>query len=450
MKIKRNDIHRDACLTSINLLYERVEKFFERNSELNSTNRFYADHNSSIDINVESDEIIDVIFFGDCFKKFFESGNWIFYKCRFWVLSRSNKNILEEVLLARKDSVHIIPRDELFTRIDGAEIDWSKKLSFVFAGRISAQKNISSMIFFTHHLIGMGVDCSLDLFGEFEDTFHEDYGRRVHENYREEINTLVKELDLVQKINFHDRVDGDTWCEFDLENPVYLSLSNYICEDFGCSIAQAQERGWPVVISDWGGHRDVEGQNIYKIPSSYIVQSHLCRKVVEEFSLFAARYLYKSNPTSFEINSVKVKDDIFQIEDVDSSRRNLIRQIGGAALLLNREFLDHFSDTVKGRGFLNRIRTFMSGRQKHICLIAYDFDDYSQNLSKKIFENLHHNHIEDFNIHFISSKDVFYKDSLNLLLKSQRVYLDSFSKSDEIYEYLVTKLHIEKSIIHHE
>jgi glycosyltransferase involved in cell wall biosynthesis len=49
-------------------------------------------------------------------------------------------------------------------------------------------------------------------------------------------------------------------------NPVLLNLSTSFQEDFGVSAAQAQQQGWPLMLSDWGGHADIEGAGCLKIP----------------------------------------------------------------------------------------------------------------------------------------------------------------------------------------
>lgn len=54
------------------------------------------------------------------------------------------------------------------------------------------------------------------------------------------------------------------------ENPVAISLSTYLMEDFGVSLAQAQQAGWPCIVSDWGGHADIKGRNIIRVPSQFL------------------------------------------------------------------------------------------------------------------------------------------------------------------------------------
>jgi hypothetical protein len=36
------------------------------------------------------------------------------------------------------------------------------------------------------------------------------------------------------------------------------------------SLAQIQMLGWPCLVSDWGGHRDILGDNIVKVPAAFI------------------------------------------------------------------------------------------------------------------------------------------------------------------------------------
>jgi hypothetical protein len=62
----------------------------------------------------------------------------------------------------------------------------------------------------------------------------------------------------------------EQWTKTTVPSPVFISLSKFEKEDFGVSIAQAQAAGWPVILSDWGGHRDVLGSNVIRVPPRLI------------------------------------------------------------------------------------------------------------------------------------------------------------------------------------
>jgi|GEM_PF-2762908 len=57
---------------------------------------------------------------------------------------------------------------------------------------------------------------------------------------------------------------------------VLLNLSTFVGEDFGVSVAQAQQEGWPLILSDWGGFRDVRGGNVVKLDPNLLRESEKC------------------------------------------------------------------------------------------------------------------------------------------------------------------------------
>ncbi|WP_127718488.1 glycosyltransferase [Halobacteriovorax sp. HLS] len=450
MKVKRGSIHRDPCLKSINSLYTRVENFFSKNPQFKSNKRFYVDHYSSVEFDLSADEVVDVIFFGDCVKKFFESGNWNFSSCRFWVLSMANKRILEN-FLGIEDIVNVVPRDEIFNIGESKQIDWEEELDLVFAGRLSAQKNITLILSVLNSLNKNGVKCSLHLFGSYDDTYHEDYGRRENKEYETKVLKQIENLKLSQSVTFYGELAEDQWLNTKFSNPVYISLSSYICEDFGCSVAQSQQKGWPLIISDWGGHKDIFGKGIYKIPSSLISHSHLPKEITSLMGDKIARYLLECD----QMRHLKPKYEIditnsISLDFIDKARRKTIKALGGSALLLNREFLSHFSDTVKGTIFLDKIRSFMSSNIKNISVISFDFDTYEESFSDSFLKTLRNMEMNDVNVFYISSKNIFDKDSLKRILSSERVVLNKFKESDKIYSYLIDKVKIDVSCIYYE
>lgn len=49
-----------------------------------------------------------------------------------------------------------------------------------------------------------------------------------------------------------------------------LHLSTSSTEDFGMSVAQARQQGWPMILSDWGAFKEVRGPSVIHISASDI------------------------------------------------------------------------------------------------------------------------------------------------------------------------------------
>ncbi|MBY0415598.1 MAG: hypothetical protein K2Q18_15600 [Bdellovibrionales bacterium] len=62
----------------------------------------------------------------------------------------------------------------------------------------------------------------------------------------------------------------DNWLNPSWKNPVIINLSIFPYEDFGVSLAEAQCKGWPAVLSAWGGHLDAQTSSTLFIPHSKI------------------------------------------------------------------------------------------------------------------------------------------------------------------------------------
>ena len=74
----------DDCNTSMNILYERIEKYFQEH-HFHFKNRLYSDFYKGVDLCWESNEVVDVITFGDTIRKIFQSGNLVQSDLRFWI-----------------------------------------------------------------------------------------------------------------------------------------------------------------------------------------------------------------------------------------------------------------------------------------------------------------------------------------------------------------------------
>ena len=103
---------------------------------------------------------------------------------------------------------------------------------------------------------------------------------------------LINELPWRYPPKFPGLLAPEKWCLSSVKNPVLISLSTYFQDDFGVSVAQAQSKGWPCILSNWGGHQDVMGSNTLKLPHFLCGTSDEPPSVQEGRALAIAREIH--------------------------------------------------------------------------------------------------------------------------------------------------------------
>ena len=83
-------------------------------------------------------------------------------------------------------------------------------------------------------------------------------GPRLSDEMRAKLQTHCPELGMTILGNL-----GLDWAKSDFgPRPVLVNFSTSPSEDFGVSVAQAQENGMGLVLSEWGAHLDVRGEDV--------------------------------------------------------------------------------------------------------------------------------------------------------------------------------------------
>jgi len=132
-----------------------------------------------------------------------------------------------------------------------------------------------------------------------------------------------------------------------------VNLSTYLYEDFDVSLAQSLEAGWPAIISDWGGHRDVESSvSVMKIHPAMIGHAHELPELTKLRARSLAAHIaagLKSKPVGKFVTKKPVKHKSFAgplaitTSEIDSVRRSFSRKLGSGAVTLQRRGLDGYS-----------------------------------------------------------------------------------------------------------
>ncbi|MCF8060797.1 MAG: glycosyltransferase [Bacteriovoracaceae bacterium] len=431
MKIKRETPFWDHCNTSMGYLWEKIEAYFIRHPEFNSLQRFYSDFHKGFSTKIDYKLPLDVITFGDTFKKMFESGLYANPEVRFWNIGRSFKNMQDD-LFFKEESVNLIPRYELFDRLKASAHRLSEPMDLIYAGRISAQKNIEGLLLTVFSLQKRGVPCRLHLFGAFDNQVHEHRGRFKSVDYQQKIEDLINDLSWADEPILYGLVDSKEWAKKSYQNPTFISLSTNFQEDFGVAVAQAQEEGWPIIVSDFGGHKDILSEAMIKIPAGLCPQSHwpvsLCKELAEK----TADYILKEEFSSFEVEQKECASLFIgkSLAELDHLRRELVKSIGPSAHLVMRDNLNEFADTPCGSLLIYRALDYLEGPAKDILLISEDITKDSAQEFKKIMSEW----TSENRLQWISTANLKHKDSTYLLLRANKIFVTkSVAPEDLVY-----------------
>jgi hypothetical protein len=328
----------DYSAASLSLLSVKVTQFFQ--DHLPDSNLWMSDVYEwpSYDQN----QIIDVVLFGDFFRKFLETGNWIHAKYRFWGLGSPTKNFLTDLGGFKAEQIALIPRHYLYTSqsasLNGLNFD------LIYAGRLSSSKRILTLLWTTYYLQKKcNRDVSLTLFGDFilEEKF---CSCPTHNPYREEVLRLISDLDWREKPVYRGNLGSHEWPLTGFSNPVFISLSVLPFEDFSVSVAQAQERGWPCILSQWGAHKDILGTTL-KIPLPLFESIHetfdSANREGEIIADFISKKNFETNHYTFEKAQVP---EIISLQELDEKRRAFLNTWG----MNLQDVLRHRTEELRG------------------------------------------------------------------------------------------------------
>ncbi|MCK5882093.1 MAG: glycosyltransferase family 4 protein [Bacteriovoracaceae bacterium] len=135
----------------------------------------------------------------------------------------------------------------------------SKVINLCYVGRISAQKNLHTLLYALHLLVqdrNLKFKFVLNIFGG-EDNLGSPNMELYQPGYEKYLKKLVKELSLDKYVKFMGFIDRSRLRREYLNRPhIILSTSLHSDENFGISALRSLSKGCPALLSDWGGHTD--------------------------------------------------------------------------------------------------------------------------------------------------------------------------------------------------
>jgi hypothetical protein len=360
--------NQDKCQTSIDYLKSKIRNHFGPEEQL-----FFPDDLTEYKNNYDANEVVNIFLFGSFHRSLMESWSWKFEKIRLFVLCESVKKCLVELWQIPSASICVFPRTLLDAHSTSNFVRPNlNKASLFYAGRINEDKNIPLLLSTTYYLQkNYDLNLGLHLIGPQDNTPKLICGE-VADKSCFDISHYLSQYDWKIDPVVFPEVGPGQWVNYaPKENPIFISLSTSMFEDFGVSVSQAKAENWPMILSDWGGHREVSGVSCLKVPYHYLCQS-------KEYDLkgkMLASYLIEN-----QFNFIDDKKEILSPPEVmEQTKLNhcvakTFDNFGPELFCLSRNNWPEFFQTHRGIKFVSEHRaSFMSELKHYDVLITNDF-----------------------------------------------------------------------------
>lgn len=212
---------------------------------------------SGCDLVWPSEEIIDVVLFGDALRVLLDADRWPrFRRYRLWVLNEEHRSFLVKAFAIPESHLGVIPRPLLVASSskDARFPSLEKSLNFIFSGRPVAGKNLTLISDVVRNFQERGIQAQLCIYGYSEP-----------ENFR---RYFRPEAFIVPPQIHGDK--GEHWFKHVPENSVYLNLGSELTDDFCVSCAEAEESGWPMILPARGPYKEVTSRGRILVPMELI------------------------------------------------------------------------------------------------------------------------------------------------------------------------------------
>ncbi len=340
-------IRPDVCQLSLDWLENHAYEWFKENIP-NHGKIWFSDENSKhlIQDFPKKDEFVEIILTGSFLHRLLESKLWPFENFRIWTFSTRVKSYLVDAFKFQPEDIGVIGRFN--TKQEIQKPIFKKSVNLVYAGRLSLAKNITSLIRLTSELQSKhNCEVTLDIYGLPDDLEDPSLGRFETYNLDQEFNELINRLNWKEKPSFHESVPQGEWLKIARENPVFISLSTSMHEDFGTAAEIATQAGWPCLLSDWGGHADANRS--FKIPYHLVPRTHEPEFIQTMKTKSLAELLVSDNWDLCEDHAISYMSRPLERKEFDSCIDQFIQYWGQSLLLILRNETARFADTPKGR-----------------------------------------------------------------------------------------------------
>jgi hypothetical protein len=369
-KINPKILSGDICQLSLTWLENYAKNWFNKHVPDHGQIWFSDENTKVISVNFPNkDELVEIILTGNFFLRMLESKFWTFEQFRLWTFSSRLKDFLVQTYKIPSEKIGIIGRtspSEIFHNPN-----FSESANFVYAGRLSLAKNITSIIRLTS-LLQTKYDrpFTLDIFGEPDDFTDPSIGRYQTSPIVDVINGLIEELPWKERPVFHGSVAQSEWLKVNRAKPVFVSFSCSMYEDFGTAAEIAIQHGWPCLLSDWGGH--AEAGNSIKVPLHLVARTHEPLFLQKFKSEALASVLIKNSLSLSQKAEYNFVPEIMSRNELNSNMDIFFEKWGPEVLLCLRASTDFFADTRKGINFFRQYSAAFGPHEAEEALIIND------------------------------------------------------------------------------
>ena len=171
--------------------------------------------------------------------------------------SPRSKEQVDKFLQGSKSSLLRFPMelDNSGKTIDSPDND-KGVTKIVYAGRLTAQKNILELMETFLQALRYHPDLELHIAGSFHSRGYHLHGYTIdQEKFRERFDQLIQASN--EKILFHGFLEQSELLSLFSHMDAFCSVSSYHDEDYGVSAVQASLSGLKLILSDWGGHAGI-------------------------------------------------------------------------------------------------------------------------------------------------------------------------------------------------
>jgi hypothetical protein len=294
---------------------------------------------------VQKENSNQYLFFGSFIDHYIESLLYTKKSIRINTLSSVAKQTLEKLFSIK--GIGVLSRKKLFPpKSDYVPLNKSG-VNWVYSGRITEDKNISLLLYFFYYWQKeYDPKSTLTLFGPLQTRSKNYFCNKDRGNFDKELNELINSLDWVTPPHFLGSYPDDCWHSYIPQNSCFINFSTYCKDDFGVSSAQYLQHHSNALLSQWGGHVDIQGDGIHKVDVELILSNDLTLN--EKAQLLAKEFAQKPLTFSPPMEN-HIKSGPIDFKRLKESIDDFAKKFGKTHLFLNRGLSIELLETFEGQ-----------------------------------------------------------------------------------------------------
>lgn len=164
---------------------------------------------------------------------------------------------VREIPLPVNESIFTYPKNSKKNQLrKSLNLPKNEKI-LLYAGRISSQKNIVSLLSVFRQIRELQQNVKLIVLGDADEVGVPHFPKRSPRRYIVSVSEAVNSLGIESAVEFRPAVSQTDLAGYFQACDVHVSLSVHSGEDFGYSIAQGLACGIPTIVTKWGGGVDL-------------------------------------------------------------------------------------------------------------------------------------------------------------------------------------------------